>query len=339
MTVRPRLQTRTFQGTPRNLTRLAHALARGELVAVPTETVYGLAGDALDPRACRAIFRAKGRPTSDPLIVHIHDLRQLHELALVNEAALRLAKAFWPGPLTIILPKRPVVPDLATAGLPSVAVRMPRHRLFRALLRECGRPLAAPSANPFGYVSPTSAAHVRAGLGGRIPHILDGGPCVIGLESTIVDLRDPAHPEILRPGAIGRAELARVLGQPVNVRQRAIPAGHAAVAPGLLTRHYSPRTPLILHDRLGEAAALGTLPATEAFVFLARPAKRTPLNVFWLDERGRLAAAARRLFDMLRRLDTGGWRRIHVELASGEDGLAAAINDRLRRAASKRRHA
>ncbi|HEY0943811.1 MAG TPA: L-threonylcarbamoyladenylate synthase [Opitutaceae bacterium] len=333
---RPDLQTRTFRGTPRNLSRLSQALTRGELVAVPTETVYGLAGDALDVRACRAIFRAKGRPTSDPLIVHIHHLRQLDELAVVNEAALALAKAFWPGPLTIILPKQPIVPDLATAGLPSVAIRMPRHPLFRALLRQSGRPLAAPSANPFGYVSPTSAAHVRAGLGGRIRYILDGGPCRIGLESTIIDLRDPARPEILRPGAIGHAELARVLKRPVQERQRTVSAGHAAVAPGLLTRHYSPRTPVVLHERLESALAADAEMAAEAFVFLARPAKRTGPNVFWLDDRGRLAPAARRLFDLLQRLDTGKWRRIHMELASGEDGLAVAINDRLRRAAAKR---
>jgi L-threonylcarbamoyladenylate synthase len=195
---------RTYRGTRRNLALLAGLLRRGGLVAVPTETVYGLAGDATSASACLRIFRAKGRPSSDPLIVHIAALRDLGRVAVPNPAALRLARRFWPGPLTIVLPKTPLVPDEATANLPSVAVRMPAHPLFRRLIRLSGVPLAAPSANAFGYVSPTTAAHVQKGLGRRVRHILDGGPSSIGLESTIVDLRDPGRPAILRPGAITR---------------------------------------------------------------------------------------------------------------------------------------
>jgi L-threonylcarbamoyladenylate synthase len=240
-----------LRGTPRNLQRLARALIAGEVVAVPTETVYGLAGDALNPQAVKKIFRAKGRPTNDPLIVHLHSLAQLDALAEKNAAVEELARAFWPGPLTLVLPKKPAVPDLVTSGRPSVAVRMPRHPLFRALLRACGLPLAAPSANPFGYISPTTAAHVRDGLGKKIRYILDGGDCDIGLESTILDLRDPLHPAILRPGAIERRAIERVLRVSVKAAHGETTRAHAsAIAPGLLARHYSPRTPIRLHDKI-----------------------------------------------------------------------------------------
>lgn len=329
------VRTRLLRGTPHNLIRLAAALRRGELVAVPTETVYGLAGDALNPAAADAIFAAKGRPANDPLIIHIHDRRQLAQLAEVNPAALQLARAFWPGPLTLVLPKLPAVPDRVTSGQDSVAVRLPSHPLFRDLLRRCGRPLAAPSANPFGYLSPTTAEHVRAGLGGRIRHILDGGPCVFGLESTIVDLRDPKKPALLRPGAIPREAIEAVLGRKLSVPAK--PAGKRTqvVAPGQLTRHYSPRTPLVLHAALPSPRVIATHP-DEVFVLIARPAGPQPANVRWLDPRGDLRGAARRLFSELRALDDGRWEKIHVELARGDDGWAPAINDRLRRAAAKR---
>lgn len=328
------LTARLYRGTPRNLARLARALQRGELVAAPTETVYGLAANALDPEACRQIFRAKGRPQSDPLIVHIHDWAQLGELAVPNTAAEKLAHAFWPGPLTLVLPKRGIVPSIVSAGLPSVAIRMPAHRLFRRLLALAGVPLAAPSANPFGYVSPTSAEHVRTGLGDRIAHILDGGECRIGLESTIVDLRDPRAPRLLRPGAITKHELESVLGMRVSPAPVKAPAASASqVAPGLLKRHYSPRTPAVLHDRIHQAE-VARAPADEAWIFLSRPPGLRGKNIFWLDARGDLAAAARRLFRMLRRVDAGKFRLIHLERAPGE-GLADAINDRLTRAAAR----
>ena len=319
---------RVYRGTTRNLAALARRLRAGELVAVPTETVYGLAANALDARACRKIFRAKGRPTHDPLIVHIHSNDELAAIARPNTAALALAKKFWPGPLTIVLPKKRIVPKIVTAGWPSVAVRMPAHPLFRRLLRLAGVPLAAPSANPFGYVSPTTAEHVRQELGKKIQHILDGGAAKIGLESTIVDLRAPARPRLLRPGAITRSQLEKVLGQKIALARPAKQSS-AQLAPGMLARHYSPRTPVVLHDRLPQRRA-----ANEAWVFLAKPVRSRGRNIFWLDARGDLRGAARRLFAVLRQLDTRRFNRIHVERAHG-GGLAEAINDRLQRAAAR----
>lgn len=325
---------RTYRPTPRNLAVLAARLREGELVAAPTETVYGLAADALNPAACRAIFRAKGRPASDPLIVHIYSVHDLQEICVPNSEALALAKAFWPGPLTMVLPKRASVPAIVTAGKNSVAVRMPRHPLFRRLLKLAGRPLAAPSANPFGYISPTSAEHVRENLGKKIPHILDGGPCEIGLESTIVDLRDPGKPRLLRPGAISAGEIAQVLGRPVPVRRRSRgPTKESPqLAPGLLARHYSPRTPVLLHDAI--AAPATDSQSEEAYVYMRKPAGRTARNAFWFDDRGNLGGVAHRLYAVLRSIDNKRFKRIHVELAQG-DGLADAINDRLRRAAAR----
>jgi len=324
---------RIFRGTPRNLAFLAGRLRAGDLVGVPTETVYGLAANALDPAACAGIFRAKDRPRTDPLIVHVHSISEFRRLCVVNESALVLAGKFWPGPLTLVLPKTGIVPDIVTSGQASVAVRMPAHPLFRRLLARTGLPLAAPSANPFGYVSPTTAEHVRDGLGRRIRYILDGGAAPIGLESTIVDLREPGRPRLLRPGAITRQQLETALGRKIRPASGRSPRqpGLAQVAPGMLPRHYSPRTPVSLHrkiDRIG--------PTNEAFVFLGRPARplRNRKNVFWLDAKGSLPGAARRLFSMLRRLDRLPFARIHVELAGG-GGLAEAINDRLRRAARR----
>ncbi len=333
----PRL-ARVYSGTPRHLATLARVLRRGGLVAAPTETVYGLAANALDAAACAKIFTAKGRPPTDPLIVHIRVLADWDHLAELNAPALLLAEKFWPGPLTIVLPKKSAVPAIVSAGLPSVAVRMPAHPLFRQLLRRAGVPLAAPSANPFGYVSPTTAAHVRAHLGAKIGHILDGGPCAIGLESTIVDLRDPRRPCLLRPGAITREQLESALGLRVHRPKpgRAKPTT-AQLAPGMLTRHYSPRTPVTLHPRLNARAATAADPR-HAWVFMAKPPLprgTPPKNIFWLDARGDLRRIAHHLFATLRRLDTAGYTELHFELAPATDGLATAINDRLRRAAAR----
>jgi L-threonylcarbamoyladenylate synthase len=325
---------RIYRGTPRNLELLAGHLRAGGLVAVPTETVYGLAGDATQASACRRIFAVKGRPPTDPLIVHIASLRDLDRIAVPNAAALRLGRLFWPGPLTIVLPKTAAVPDEVTSNLPSVAVRMPSHPLFLRLIRLAGVPLAAPSANPFGYVSPTTALHVRNGLGSRIRHILDGGPSRIGLESTIVDLRDPRRPALLRPGAITRSQIERALGVPLARSRKPGAAGRGQLAPGQMPRHYSPRTPVTLHATLtARSAARGA--ADEAWLFLSRPrgAREGRGNVFWLDARGDLRRAARRLFAILRELDEGGYRRIHVERPKG-GGLADALTDRLVRASS-----
>lgn len=359
----PRRTTRIYSGTPRNIAVLARALQRGELVAVPTETVYGLAGNALCPAACAAIFRAKGRPAGDPLIAHIHDPAQLDVLAHRNSAADKLARTFWPGPLTLVLPKKDIVPDIATSGLPNVAIRMPAHPLLRALLKKCGLPLVAPSANPFGYISPTCAGHVRDSLRGKIRHILDGGDCAIGLESTIVDLRDPRRPAILRPGLIGADDIERVLRVAVRVSAKKRPgsvpspaavalpfpsasAPKAELAPGMMARHYSPRTPVVLHPHASLARrVVAAFPKDEAVL----PLFTVPgisvgqaINVFPLSKKRSLREAAHNLFAALRALDSSKerWKKIHAELAPAypapkDRALAAAINDRLTRAAAK----
>ncbi|MET0262547.1 MAG: L-threonylcarbamoyladenylate synthase [Rariglobus sp.] len=336
--MKPTVTARVYRPTPRNLALLARVLAEGGLVATPSETVYGLAADALNAKACRAIFRAKGRPANDPLIVHVDTIAQADEVAEFHEAAHKVAAAFWPGPLTLVLPKRKGVPAIVTSGLPSVAVRMPAHPLFRALIRQSGCPLAAPSANPFGYISPTTAAHVLDGLGKRIGHILDGGAALIGVESTILDLRDPAHPALLRPGAISREELQKVLGRKVAAYRQVSKPDTSAVAPGMLERHYSPRTPLTLVGKLS-ASAIQNTASDAALLFLRKPSGKTAANIFWLSEAAGakgLGQAAHHLFEKLRQLDDGGWSHIHAELAPGKDALALAINDRLSRAAAKR---
>ncbi|MEY4939280.1 MAG: hypothetical protein RIQ93_1015 [Verrucomicrobiota bacterium] len=326
-----KVSARIYQGTTRNLRLLARRLKAGDIVGVPTETVYGLAANALDARACGKVFRAKRRPLNDPLIVHISSVSDLSLVAKSNEAALLLAREFWPGPLTMILPKQPVVPPIVSAGGESVAVRAPAHPLFRRLLRLVGLPLAAPSANPFGYVSPTTAQHVREGLGKNLRYILDGGPARIGVESTIVDLRDPAKPCVLRPGAISREQLAAALGRKVGLLAHAArkPGKAAQVSPGLLARHYSPKTAVIVYRRLGTP-----MESRDAYIYFRRPSAPRKTNVFWLDREGQVAGAARRLFSVLRDVDQQGFRRIHVELAPG-NGLSLAINDRLRRAAAR----
>jgi L-threonylcarbamoyladenylate synthase len=216
-------------------------------------------------------------------------------------------------------------------------VRIPSHPLFRELIERSGCPLAAPSANTFGYVSPTTAEHVRDGLGRSIAYILEGGAAAIGVESTILDLRDPRQPAILRPGAVSREELERVLGRKVSAYKRKAVAATAAPAPGMLERHYSPRTPLILVRKLSKTA-LRNLPADEALLLIhqPQPAPSAP-NVFWLANReADLAQAAHNLFEQLRSLDKGGWTQIRAERAGGKSALALAINDRLSRASAKR---
>jgi L-threonylcarbamoyladenylate synthase len=330
---------RIFQPTPANLRRLAAILKGGGIVGVPSETVYGLAANALNPEACAGIFRAKGRPSTDPLIVHLASARDLDKVAIVNEAALKLACACWPGPLTLVLPKKHCVPDLVTAGKSTVAVRVPAHPLFRRLIRMAGTPLAAPSANPFGYISPTSASHVRDGLKDtELRAILDGGDCRIGVESTILELTRPERPRLLRPGGLPASKIEKILGY--NVHQPRKPPrvrdGVAAIAPGMLSRHYSPQTPLCLHDSLSEKW-IQMLAKNEAVLLLKRPGLRliNDPRVHWLSQRGQLTHIARALFTKLRELDIIGWAKIHVECPIGNESLAPAIRDRLSRAAAK----
>jgi L-threonylcarbamoyladenylate synthase len=329
------MKTRVHQPTPATLRRLATALRRGELVAIPTETVYGLAANALDARACRKIFTAKRRPANDPLIVHVRDLKAAAALAEWNDVARALARRFWPGPLTLVLPKRACVPGIVTSGQATVALRAPSHPLARRLLRAARVPLAAPSANPFGYVSPTTAAHVLDGLHGRIPHVLDGGPCAVGVESTIVDATDPRRLVILRPGALGAADLRRALRAAGFGSTRVGMKGRVAVlAPGLLDQHYSPHTPLRLVARAPRQAG-----ANDARIFWQRPAgMKSAAGVFALTRRGDAEDAARNLYAVLRAADAAGFAGITCEKAPDSAGaLGEAINDRLQRAAAKRR--
>ena len=307
--------------SPATIALAADLIARGEPVAVPTETVYGLAGDATRGPAVAAIYAAKGRPSFNPLIVHVPDLAGACALAELDGAALRLADAFWPGPLTIVARLRADAPiaTLATAGLPTVALRVPAHPVMQALLRAVGRPLAAPSANTSGAISPTRAAHVMHSLGQRIALVVDGGPCSFGLESTIVAC-DAAGLRLLRPGPIGAAELARVSGLPAPGAAGADGATPIE-APGQLLHHYAPAKPVRLR-------AMGASPDEWLIGFGPVRGHET------LSATGDLAEAAARLFDALHAADAAGLPRIAVAPVP-ERGLGLAINDRLTRAAAR----
>lgn len=322
---------------------MAASLCADEVVALPTETVYGLAANAFSPVACERVFAIKGRPANDPLIVHIHDLAQLDEVAFSTPEAECIAKAFWPGALTMVLRRRDRIPDNVTSGLATVAVRMPAHPVMRAVLQACGKPLAAPSANPFGYISPTRPEHVLSSLGEKIRFILDGGPCEIGLESTILDLSEPRSARILRPGAISASRIKRHTGMDV-ISPQSPPApsrfpsedDRADVkAPGMLARHYSPRKPLILFENSPPKGALDD--PSNGFLWLYSPDKAgvriSPRHVTLAPD-GRPETAARNLFHELRRMDESPVEHIWAQLPADED-LGVAIRDRLRRAANQ----
>jgi L-threonylcarbamoyladenylate synthase len=318
-----------LSSSPSDLSRAAERLRAGQCVALPTETVYGLAADALNPTALAQVFAIKGRPLLDPLIVHVLDLAALAEVAEPDER-LALVAGFWPGPLTVVLRRRACVPDLVTAGKPTVAVRLPAHPVFREVLRLAGRPLAAPSANPFGYVSPTKAAHVSDSLGARCPWIVDGGACTHGVESTILDLSTPGRARLLRPGPVTLETLQAKLG-PIEVVTRAAHQQVAQDAPGMLERHYSPATKVVLFARgsnpppaAGKAARL----------FLSRRPSVAVAEDFYLSEVGSAEEGARHLFDLLRLLDARGFDVIQAELAEPV-GIGVAYNDRLTRAAAR----
>ena len=300
----------------------------GGLVGMPTETVYGLAADALNEDAIRRIFVAKGRPLTDPLIVHVGDAEHAWTVAVPTASARRLAERFWPGPLTLVLQRRDVVPALVSAGLATVAVRCPAHPIALALVRASGRPLAAPSANLFGRISPTTAAHVREQLGDRVDIVLDGGPCAVGIESTV--LRPDPTPVILRPGGVTREAIATALDVPVTLGDRAQRAASVAMeSPGMLASHYAPRLPMILRERGApwpDDASLGYLALRGDDL---PPAAR---HVEILSPTGDLDEAAANLFAALRRLDDSPVRVIVAETVR-EAGLGVGINDRLRRAA------
>ncbi len=305
------------------IARAARALAAGRLVAFPTETVYGLGGDALNDRAVAGIFAAKDRPRFNPLIAHVVDLAMAEDLAVLDARARTLAARFWPGPLSLVLPRRAGCPVslLASAGLDTLALRVPRHPAALALLAALGRPIAAPSANPSGRLSPTSAAHVAEWLGDRVDIILDSGPSSIGLESTIVDLSG-ARARLLRPGGLAVEEIESAIG-PLDPAE----TGDRPRAPGMLESHYAPQLPM----RLDADAASGE-ESLLAFGPAAPDGGRACLN---LSPTGDLAEAAANLFAYLRRLDASGARAIAV-MPIPDAGLGRAINDRLRRAAAPR---
>ena len=310
------LATLRLDADDHGLDRAAAILGKGGLVAFPTETVYGLGADACNGRAVARIFAAKGRPRFNPLIVHLADADAARGLVAWSDMAETLASRFWPGPLTLVLPLLPDSPlsPLVTAELPSLALRVPAHPLARALLARFGGPVAAPSANPSGRISPTSAAHVAAGLSGRIEAILDGGPCPVGLESTIIGLTDT--PRLLRPGGLASEEIEAALGRPLAR------SGGEITAPGQLASHYAPAAPVRLNaheKRPGERLlGFGTVPGAD-------------LN---LSPAGELTEAAANLFAMLHQIDDGT-APIAVSPIP-ETGLGRAINDRLRRAAAPR---
>jgi L-threonylcarbamoyladenylate synthase len=325
--------------SPEAIAAAAAALRGGALVAFPTETVYGLGADATNARAVAAVFAVKGRPSFNPLIAHVAAPEAAAELGHLTATGAMMARAFWPGPLTLVLRKRDGCPvaELATAGLDTIAVRVPGHPVAQALLNAAGVPVAAPSANRSGHVSPTTAAHVAQDLGDRVAMILDGGAAPIGLESTVVDATGP-EPVVLRLGAVAREDVARVLGRPVAV---ATGEAHAPASPGMLARHYAPAARLRLNAtdvRPGEALL--------AFGSAHVPLHEGPmLNLSWSAD---LIEAAANLFSALRTLDAAlevpgeaalqapleapGPRAIAV-MPIPEQGLGEAINDRLRRAA------
>lgn len=305
-------------------------LRQGGLVAFPTETVYGLGANALDAEAVARVFELKGRPRFDPLIAHIADPQQLTDLAkTIPKQAIELVEQFWPGPLSLVLEKQPQVPDIVTAGLSSVAVRCPGHDVARQLIRAAGVPVAAPSANRFGMVSPTTAAHVSEQFGDQLPIVLDGGPCRIGVESTVVSFVDSTdgRPTLLRPGGIPREEIEDLIGTiGTRLHEESQPQ-----SPGQLTRHYSPATPLVLSadrepsDSQSKVGLLSLGPADSDVGFTATEV---------LSPQGCLREAAVNLFAAMRRLDALDLDLI-IARPVPELDLGLAIMDRLRRAAQR----
>lgn len=318
--------------------KAAEWIRKGEVVAFPTETVYGLGGNGLDPDAVQRIFAAKERPNDNPLILHIADIQEAEPLCHVSGAARALAAAFWPGPLTMLLPKKPVVPDATTAGLPSVALRLPNHPAALALIKAAGCPIAAPSANRSGKPSPTSASHVYHDMQGRIPMILDGGDCEVGVESTVLDMTGEV-PTILRPGRISAEQVAMVLGEcrVADSVMRPLLENEAAPSPGMRHRHYAPQGKMTLvKGEPGKVAAYirSAYDAEDAACILAFEEHIVSYPGRVVKSMGRSAEdAAHRLFYLLRELDECGCPRIFAETLP-ETGLGLAVMNRMARAAA-----
>jgi L-threonylcarbamoyladenylate synthase len=323
------LATRMLVADRAAVAAATRALADGGLVAFPTETVYGLGADATNGAAVARLYAAKGRPAFNPLIAHVADVAAARRLARFDTVAERLAAAFWPGPLTLVLPKAPGCPvaDLATAGLDTVAVRVPDHPVARDILAAFGKPIVAPSANRSGHVSPTTAPHVLADLGGRIDLIVDGGPTPVGLESTVVVCL--GRPLLLRPGGLARAAIEAVLGAPLAEAPRPTDP-RAPLAPGQLASHYAPKARLRLN-----AVSVHPGEALMAFGATLPPGASEASAMLNLSMAGDLVEAAANLFSHLRALDAFGAMTIAV-MPIPENSLGEAINDRLRRAAAPR---
>lgn len=322
------LATRVLPVDRDAIAEAARLLRGGGLVAFPTETVYGLGADAANGEAVARLYAAKGRPAFNPLIAHVAEAAAARTLARFNAAATRLADTFWPGPLTLVLPKKPGCPvaELATAGLDTIALRVPAHPVAQGLLRAFDGPIVAPSANRSGHVSATTAAHVHADLDGRIDLIVDGGPAKVGLESTIVACLGDT-PALLRPGAVAREAIERALGLSLALA-RAV--GEAPIAPGQLASHYAPAAPLRL-----EATTVRPEEALLAFGLPLPSGAENSVKTLNLSARGNLIEAATNLFSHLRALDASGAEIIAV-MPIPADGFGEAINDRLHRAAASR---
>jgi L-threonylcarbamoyladenylate synthase len=328
------LTTRLVAAGAEATAEAVRVLAAGGLVAFPTETVYGLGADATNGAAVARLYAAKGRPSFNPLIAHVTDAAAAQALARFDADAARLAAAFWPGPLTLVLPKSQTctVSELATAGLDSIAVRVPHHAVAQDLLAAFGRPVVAPSANRSGHVSPTTAAHVLGDLSGRVDLIVDGGPTPVGVESTIVACLGQAFggPALLRPGGVPREAIEKLLGRPLAQAPAGIAIEDAPLAPGMLASHYAPRTRMRLetdHVEPGEALL--------AFGPAAVKGADKAAKMLNLSARGDLIEAAANLFSHLRALDAAKATMIAV-MPLPHDGLGEAINDRLQRAAAPR---
>jgi L-threonylcarbamoyladenylate synthase len=326
--VKTALKTRIWPAGRDAVAAAARTLAAGGLVAFPTETVYGLGADAANPHAIAHLYQAKGRPAFNPLIAHVGDLAAAQRIARFDAAALKLAESFWPGPLTLVLPKTAdcIVADLATAGLDTVAVRVPAHPVARDILTAFGGPVVAPSANLSGHVSPTNAAHVESDLAGKIDLIVDGGPVDVGVESTIVGCFD--SPMLLRPGGVPREAIERVLGRALaQAPKEAESEDGQPLAPGMLASHYAPRTRVRLN---ADSVAPGE--ALLAFGLHRLHGADKAAAIMNLSADGDLDEAAANLFGYLRALDIKGAHTIAV-MPIPNGGLGEAINDRLRRAA------
>ena len=310
-----------------SVSEAAQLLKDGEVVAIPTETVYGLAGNAFEPKALAKIFAAKERPTFDPLIVHIADIAQLTDIAKdIPDSAYRLAEAYWPGPMTIILPKKDCIPDLCTSALPSVAVRFPSHPIAQQIIKESGLPLAAPSANLFKHVSPTTAEHVAAQLADRIAGIVDGGPCSVGVESSIISL--VGEPTVMRPGAITPEMFKAILGE-VKIKESTSKPGQPMLAPGQCDTHYRPQVPLYY----GEIPADYTLPEHTVRIAFGTQQGPIPAKVN-LSATGDMVEATSKLYAFMHDLDDPKYDLILVDPIPNT-GVGMALNDRLKRASIK----